>query len=129
MCPWQNRRRCSRKVRDRVAVRQDKGSTRLRIPGREEGTIAGPRAIACATSLTTSRAQIPANDKLRNLRVPTSRFAARERAKRNAPNIQQRIRLAETTMVQHAAPSGRAGERSNKTGSAWRNTTTPRLDT
>ena len=86
-------------------------------------------AIAYTTSLTTSQGQIPAIDKLRNHREPTIRFGATARARHNARKIPQRIRWRKTTMGQHAAPTRRAGETSNKTGSAWRNTTTPRSGT
>src|SRR5439155_15964950 len=111
---------------DKAAAPQDRELIQLRIPHPEEGTIPDARAIACTTLRVTSRVQIQATDKSRTRREPTIRFAARAQATRSARKIPQRIRLAETATAPRVAQSRRAGERSNKTGSAWRSTTTPR---
>src|SRR5215467_2090019 len=114
------------KDHDKAAAPRDRELIQLRIPRREAERIRHALVIACATLRATSQVQIQAIDKSRSRQAPTTHFAARARVKRNAQKIPPRIQLVKTPMAPCGAPSRRAGERSHKTGRAWRNTTTPR---
>src|SRR6266496_6435962 len=126
MFRWQHRRKYNCRARDKAAAPRDRGLVRERIPRREEETIRRARSICCATLLAPYRDRTQAIGKSRNHRAPTIHFAAKPPATDTGQKILRRRRLTKSTMVQNAAPSKRAGERSNKTGSASKNTTTPR---
>src|SRR5206468_9780835 len=127
--PWQNRQKYIRTGRDKAVARRDTGLNQARILRREEETIPHARSIGGATSRAISRVQTLVIGKSRNRRGPTTHFVATARATRSARKILRHIRLSETTAVPSGALTRRARGRSNRTGSAWRSTTTPRSGT
>src|SRR4029077_16513996 len=112
--------------RGRAAALQGRGLVQELVPRREGKTILRVHVIACTTWRATFRALTLANDRSRNRPIPTGHFAARQQATCNARKIRRRPQLTRNTMVQSGAPSGKAAEKSGRTGSAWRNTTRQR---
>src|SRR5438093_742801 len=123
------KRKSIRRGRRRTVELRGRGLTQPQIPRREGETVPHAQPIARATSRAIFRAQTRASDKWRNRQAPTAHFAAKLRAICSARKIRRHTRLTKRVPARVGVPPKRAGERSNKIGSASTNTTTPRSGT
>src|SRR5437868_7021453 len=90
---------------------------------RDGGSILG------ATFQAPCRRQTRADDKLRIRQGSKDRGPDKHRATDNEQKIRARRRLTKTLTGRVFGRPKRGGERSDKIGSAWRNTTRPRSST